>query len=74
MPHMCVAPMSRMTETASSSRASPRFSFSRSLLEMSVSASSPIDDVAPMPAFWSCLLVNAVSMEAGSRAGISIRS
>src|SRR3954468_1412855 len=74
MPQTWVAPMSRATARASSRRAWPRLSFSRSLLEMSVSASRPSEKVAPMPAFSSCRRVKSASIEPGSRAGISIRS
>ena len=74
MPHTCVAPMSRAMPMACSSRTWPRLVFSGSPLEMSVSASSPSEAVAPTPFCASCLTVKAVSIEPGSSAGTSIRS
>ena len=74
MPQRCVAPQSRATASASSRRRLPRAAFSRSPLEMSVSASRPIEKLMPMPFASSWRRVKSTSIDPGSSDGASMKS
>ena len=63
MPQTCVAPTSRAIAIARSSFACPRFSLSRSLLEISSLASSPSDAGATDPGLFELAAAKSTSTD-----------